>query len=89
MVNSLTIYAPNDTCIAVAQSSNGINEAKANARLIAAAPDLLEALECALADLEGALQAKEQGGIQAHDWKAHELSIEEARAAIAKARGQS
>lgn len=43
--HELTIYAPNDTCIAVAESSNGINEAKANARLIAAAPKLLEALE--------------------------------------------
>lgn len=63
-------------------------ERVATARLIAAAPDLLAALRCALADLEGALQAHRDGDPHAHDWKAHALSIDEARAAIAKAEGQ-
>jgi len=34
-------------------------------------------LECALADLEGSLQAYEQNDIHVHDWEAHKLSIEE------------
>jgi len=59
----------------------------ADAALIAAAPDLLAALRCALADLEGALQAHRDGDPHGHDWKAHALSIDEARAAIAKATG--
>ena len=34
-------------------------------------------LECALADLQGSLQAYEQGDIHVHDWKAHKQSIQE------------
>ena len=34
-------------------------------------------LECALADLEGSLEAYEQNDIHAHDWRAHKVSIEE------------
>lgn len=63
-------------------------EAIADARLIAAAPDLLAALRCALADLEGALQAHCDSNPHGHDWKAHALSIDEAHAAIAKATGE-
>lgn len=33
------------------------------------------AIRCAHADLVGALQAKQQGDIHAHDWKAHYQSI--------------
>ncbi len=33
------------------------------------------AIKCAYADLIGAYQAMQQGDINAHDWKAHYLSI--------------
>lgn len=55
----------------------------ADARLIAAAPELLQALRCALADLEGSL-----AGYGEHDWDAHVKSIKEARLAISKATGE-
>lgn len=53
--------------------------------LVNAAPAMLDALKCALADLEGSLQAHEQMDRLVHDWEAHQQSIDEARAAIAKA----
>ena len=37
-------------------------------------------LRCALADLQGALQAKEQGDYNNHDWEAHEETIAELEA---------
>ena len=58
---------------------------QATVNLVAAAPELLAALKCALADLEGSLQAHNQTDWYAHDWEAHQQSIDEARAAIAKA----
>lgn len=33
------------------------------------------AIACALADLQGALQAFEQDDIHVHDWRAHQQSI--------------
>jgi hypothetical protein len=60
-----------------------------NARLIAAAPELLQALKCALADLEGSLEVNNNKQWYAHDWKAHKQSIKDARVAIAKAIGES
>jgi len=39
--------------------------------------DQILAIRCACADLIGALQARNQLDIHAHDWKAHELSIKE------------
>lgn len=80
-----TVHDANGGRIATIAAS--INEHE-TARLIAAAPDLLAALRCALADLEGALQAHHDGDPHGHDWKAHALSIDEARAAIAKATGE-
>ena len=56
-----------------------------NESVLNAAPDLLDALRCAVADLEGALQVHEQMIWYTHDWDAHRQSIEEATAAIAKA----
>ena len=47
--------------------------------------EMLAALKCALADLEGSLQAHNQTDWYAHDWEAHQQSIDEARAAIDKA----
>lgn len=35
------------------------------------------AIRCACADLIGSLQARNQTDIEVHDWKAHELSIDE------------
>lgn len=76
-----------DTCViaghadapfAVAQVYMGSD---ANARLIAAAPDLLRALELALGQLEG---SKPLSGVHASSLRA---DIEIARAAIAKAKG--
>lgn len=51
----------------------------ANARLIAAAPDLLEALTWALAEVEGRTRTEEDQ---------REACLDRARAAIAKATGQ-
>ena len=70
--------------------SHGVPEAERLAviALLEAAPVLLAALRCALADLEGSKQAMEQGDIHLHDWKAHQLSIVEAQEAIAAATGK-
>ena len=56
--------------------------AKANARLIAAAPELLEALQYCL-EAANAYEAK-----ALYSGNLHEIVQEKARAAIAKARGQ-
>jgi len=59
-------------------------QAKADAALIASAPDLLAALRCAVADLEGIMPEFEPSGDRTHSgW----ISINEARQAIAKAEG--
>ena len=71
--------------IGVISDDHNDEQTQANRRLIAAAPELLSALKCALADLEGSLQAHEQMDRLAHDWEAHQQSIDEARAAIDKA----
>lgn len=39
--------------------------------------ELVQAARCALADLEGSLQAREQMDIYAHDWDSHQQSIDE------------
>lgn len=36
-----------------------------------------QAVACALADLQGALQAYEQDDIHVHDWRAHQQSIDD------------
>jgi hypothetical protein len=75
-----------------AKNFNTINPSQrldANAKLIAAAPELLQALKCALADLEGSLEVNNNKQWYAHDWKAHKQSIKDARVAIAKAIGES
>lgn len=43
---------------------------------------LLQVARCALADLEGSLQAHEQGYPYDHDWEAHQLTIDELKEAI-------
>jgi hypothetical protein len=39
--------------------------------------ELVQAARCALADLIGSMQAQEQGDYNAHDWDAHQQSIDE------------
>lgn len=39
--------------------------------------ELVQAARCALADLQGSLQAFEQGDCHIHDWEAHQQSIDE------------
>jgi len=59
-------------------------ENEANARLIASAPALLEALEDALADLEGIMPEYEPSGDREHPgWQ----TIKDIKEAIAKAKG--
>ena len=60
---------------------------EANARLIAAAPDLLAALEAVIEDLEGGIeQADEEGASQ--DWLEDANNrLDAAKAAITKAKG--
>ena len=59
-------------------------EGNANARLIAAAPELLAAAKCALADLEGIMPEFDPDGSEHPGWK----TTEELRAAINKAEGR-
>lgn len=42
-------------------------------------PEQILAIKCAYADLKGALEAHEACDRLAHDWDAHELSIEDLR----------
>ena len=69
------------TLYPICQVNSGWNDAEdaANARLIAAAPELLDACRCALADLEGL-------ELDSDDCPAA-LTIKELRAAITKATG--
>jgi hypothetical protein len=60
------------------------SECPANAALIAAAPELLEALEHLLLDIEGMAQLCEVD-LLTSDWAG---GVEAARAAITKARGE-
>ena len=74
------------TLYPICNVNRGWDEAEdaANARLIASAPDLLEACLCALADLEGLLETD----CFSTDDPAN-LTIQELRAAIAKATGDA
>ena len=63
-----------------------IDEARANAHLIKAAPDLLEALQCALARLEISERERHYDH-KTFDSDANDLAIEMAIAAISKATG--
>lgn len=46
--------------------------------------EILTVLKYAVADLQGAKQCFEQGCYADHDWKAHQLTIEEISQTIAK-----
>lgn len=61
-------------------------ETLANARLIAAAPDLLEALDWAIAEIEGRTRYEPNDIYEAEDQRENALDC--ARSAIAKALGQ-
>lgn len=64
------------------------DNSRANARLIAAAPCLLAALEALLPELDIEIETRQFGG-NAEDWTDLEHLTENARAAIARARGES
>ena len=62
-----------------------LEQAEANARLIAAAPELLQAVRNALADLEGIMpQVEPDGERKGSGWQ----TIEELKAAIKRATGE-
>lgn len=62
-----------------------LQERKANADLMAAAPELLQCAKCALADLEGILPEFETGGDRLHPgWE----TLKELKAVIHKATGE-
>lgn len=86
-IDNRAIYGTNGMLkpfIASVEDDHGDGETAANARLIAAAPDLLDACRCALADLEGLAEANCFSlGDPAH------LTIKELRAAIVKATGEA
>ena len=73
-------------------------EQRANANLIAAAPELLEALEQALVSLEDSQELVDRYENDGCDWNiqpkrrpsgdAHAFAVRDARAAISKAKGQ-
>jgi len=44
--------------------------------------DQTNAIKCAYADLQGALQAMQQADPHAHDWKSHAQTIQELEAAF-------
>src|SRR5690554_6165635 len=90
MLSGRTVYALNDQgfnrfSALVQDAHTSAVELDANARLIAAAPELLEALECALA------QCLAWQGEPNDEWSCpiHVAVCKRARAAIAKATGES
>jgi len=71
------IYSEDDTAVCMITSYRDMTPRQtANARLIAAAPSLLKALQWALAQIEDDLDPE------------HQAALESARAAIAKATGE-
>lgn len=85
--NGALIYAQNTgNAVASALYLGGTSEARANARLIATAPDLLEALLIAMPHLDN---SSSPGGCDGKQKDcSHCRSIRMARAAIAKATGE-
>lgn len=65
----------------------GLDETLANAALIAAAPDLLAALEAVIDDLDSGIQDAQDNGASETWIAAAKKRLRAARAAIAKAKG--
>lgn len=89
--NSRVIHSDENTRVCfMASALDGDNAAalriNANAHLIAAAPDLLAALEGLLPELDIEIEARQLGG-NAEDWADIERLTDAARAAIARAKG--
>jgi len=77
------VYAKGDRCDIMRDEYSAPEEMEANARLIAAAPDLLDALKVMLkGDELGEVACQEQGFLRLIE------RTEQARAAIAKAEGK-
>ena len=81
-MRGLTIFEPGKVALSIASITQHEPNARANARLIAAAPDILEALKGLLADIQDYQRINNLGGDDNH-WQAM------ARAAIAKTEGRS
>ena len=71
---------------ALATTGGAWPDSEANARLIAAAPDLLEALQECAADLEAEIEAR-RGAVLERTMERDLATVRKARAAIAKATG--
>jgi hypothetical protein len=85
-----TVYAPKEGFIVGTQDEEGrygAIESEANARLIAAAPDLLEALQQATSALEWRWERVANCAAPVHETAIQE-AYNQARAAIAKATGE-
>lgn len=88
--NGARVWSENgETLIADANASESLRKEikKANARLIAAAPDLLEALESAWLWMENQADGQSKGGHATFDLMMLREQRDLARAAIAKATG--
>lgn len=72
---------------AVVSNLRGPLEVEANARLIAAAPELLEELEECASDLEAEIEAR-RGAVLERTMERDLATVARARAIIAKATGQ-
>lgn len=78
-VRDLEVVTANNVFVASVEGELRTPEDEANARLISASPDLLQACRCALADLEGS----------DYPTDSERLTMEDLRAAIAKAEGRT
>ena len=86
-MEAMTVCGPDHSGVALTDCRHRtVAENEANANLIIAAPDLLAAAKCALADLEGAIERSDLGD-EGVAYDAAKLTIKELRAAIAKTKG--
>jgi hypothetical protein len=77
------VYSSDDSTVSISRE-----EAVANARLIAAAPDLLEALKAYMHAMEGFAEAVRAVTGTAYPWEAQDIERAKALAALSKAKGK-
>lgn len=82
-----SVFNADGNWIAVTTRKQWKDEDRANARLIAAAPDLLEALEAAVECGMVPRSSAKDGGATRHVWQV--IVADQIRAAIAKAKGKA
>ena len=61
----------------LSEKRSNLNKKEIMQKTITLNLDQIETIKCAFADLCGAIQAKQQNDINAHDWKSHLLTLEE------------